>query len=101
MHETPIFKVQKFFPPRCPKCEHEFGSVEDFAEYVGAIGSSFLDAKFQQAKRNPELFETVGEAGSAASAGAGSITRITSSGPELTVTDRFSSDFIIYARADG
>jgi hypothetical protein len=79
METTPVFIVRKFFPSRCPTCEHAFGSLEDFAEYAGTIGSSFADAKIQQAQLMPELFGAVQE---------------TAPGVFLAA-DKFSSDLII------
>ena len=56
MEEVPVFLVQKFFPARCPKCEHDFKSLQDFAMYGGERGSSFVSAKILQAELFPELF---------------------------------------------
>src|ERR1700693_901934 len=54
MDTIPIFLVYKFFPPRCPRCEHPFSSVQDFVEY-GGTGSSFGASKILQAGLFPEL----------------------------------------------
>ncbi len=62
METTPVFVVRKFLPPRCPKCNHAFASLEDFADYFGTVGSSLVDAKVQQAQLTPELFGPVREA---------------------------------------
>src|SRR5713101_6252950 len=61
METVSVFLVEKFFPPRCPKCEHAFASPSDFVEYGGGSGSSFVDAKIRQAKAFPELFGSVEE----------------------------------------
>jgi len=62
MEKVTAYRVEKFFPPRCPVCEHPFRSQGDFADWAGKSGHSFVQAKIEQAKRFPELFE-VTEAG--------------------------------------
>ena len=79
METVPIFLVQKFFPPRCPKCEHAFSSPQDFAMYGGERGSSFVSAKIQQAKLFTELF---------------GVTQEVSPGVFFS-TNKFDADFII------
>ncbi len=56
MNTVPVFMVEKFFPPRCPKCEQSFASTADFAEYAGGPAGSFVEAKIRQAQVFPELF---------------------------------------------
>lgn len=79
MEAVPIFLVQKFFPPRCPKCEHPFISSQDFSIYGGERGSSFLSAKIRQAELLPELF---------------GVTQEVSPGV-FSSSDKFDADFII------
>jgi len=75
METVPVFVVEKFFPPRCPKCERPFASCVDFCEHAGR-GSSFVDAKIRQTKLFPELFGVQEEPG------------------VFAVNNRFAVDFI-------
>ena len=59
MATVPIFVVEKFFPPRCPKCSGPFASPADFADYAGEKGSSFVDAKIRHSQLFPELFGAI------------------------------------------
>ncbi len=61
MEKKTVYIVEKFFPPRCPKCEQPFYSQADFAEWAGDEGRSFIDAKIKQAERFPELFKVAEE----------------------------------------
>jgi len=80
MERVPIFMVEKFFPPRCPKCGHAFSSANDFAWYAGEkSASSFVEAKINQQKRFPELFGSTREATEGV----------------WSFSDKFSADFII------
>jgi len=52
-----VYKVEKFFPSQCPKCNHEFKSHNNFSIWGGEFGHSFIDSKIKMAKRFPELFK--------------------------------------------
>jgi len=64
MEKTKAYRVEKFFPPRCPACEHPFRSHNDFSIWAGNSGRSFEQAKIEQTKRFPELFKMINEGGS-------------------------------------
>ncbi len=51
-----MYRVYKFFPPRCPKCEHPFRSSEDFALWLGRRGNSFATALKNQRELFSEIF---------------------------------------------
>ena len=54
---TPAFIVEKFFPPRCPSCYREFRRPsDDFVPYAGNEGGSYIEARFWQRERFPEIF---------------------------------------------
>lgn len=58
MEATPVFIVEKFFPPRCPACEHRFATPSDFAAWAGrSSASSFAGASIDQAQAFPELYD--------------------------------------------
>ncbi len=55
MKEVAVFRVQKFYPPRCPKCLHNFASGGDFGLWLGK-GTSAMTAMAQQMESFAELF---------------------------------------------
>ncbi len=83
MKTVPIFIVTKSFPPRCPRCEHELRTQDDFAEYLGNQGTSSVDGRMRQMQRFPELFEVEG-------AGSGT----------PSAKNKFATDFIICRNCD-
>jgi len=56
MQLTTMYKVDRFFPPRCPRCLAEFRSWDDIATYAGQRGASFVEALFRQRLDFPEIF---------------------------------------------
>jgi hypothetical protein len=74
---TPVFRVDKFLPPRCPNCERRFASTEDYGIWAGpAEARSFAEASAKQAAAFPELFSVRHEDG------------------VISKGDRFHADFI-------
>jgi hypothetical protein len=56
MEEISIYYVFKFFPPRCPKCEHSFRSQSDFGWWLRK-GKSFVKALQDQMEVFPDIFQ--------------------------------------------
>lgn len=62
MESTTMYQVYKFFPSRCPKCEHSFRSQSDFERFYGA-GKSFVNALQNQMEAFPDIFPKVEQHG--------------------------------------
>lgn len=74
---TAVYVVKKFYPPRCPKCLHDFRSSGDFGAWWGH-GASWQEAAQEQIRSFDDLF------------------RITNQADESVIQydNRFSADFI-------
>lgn len=60
LKEVKTYLVEKFFPPRCPQCEHAFKGKEDFATFFGKNNpaKSYATALANWMKRWPEIWQT-------------------------------------------
>ena len=62
MEAITMYQAYKFFPSRCPKCEHPFRSQSDFGKFYGA-GKSFVNALQNQMEAFPDIFPKVEQYG--------------------------------------
>lgn len=62
MEAITMYQAYKFFPSRCPKCEHTFRSQSDFGRFYGN-GKSFINSLQNQMKAFPDIFPKVEQNG--------------------------------------
>jgi hypothetical protein len=62
MEAITMYQAYKFFPSRCPKCEHSFRSQSDFGRFYGN-GKSFINSLQSQMEAFPDIFPKVEQNG--------------------------------------